>query len=157
MEANELSDRDKILFQETFELFIDTFSWKIIDHDNIWHQSRHTKSSKHRSDSIHSSPRRAEHYQSGRCNWKKELIAQLQSQAYEYLKITKEDDLTANLRVQLEKLNNYTFSDSEWKQFFDKPDSKYQSRYPRKTTTIQEDYIKILKRDDESEKHLFAG
>jgi hypothetical protein len=28
LEANELSDRDKILFQEAFELFIDTFSWK---------------------------------------------------------------------------------------------------------------------------------
>jgi type I restriction enzyme, R subunit len=36
----------------------------------------------------------------------KAFIKQLEAQAYEYLKITKEADLVDNLRVQLEKLNS---------------------------------------------------
>ena len=42
------------------------------------------------------------------------LIAMLQEQAYEYLRIASEADLVANLRVQLEALNGITFSDVEW-------------------------------------------
>lgn len=41
------------------------------------------------------------------------LIRQLQAQAYEYLPITSEADLVANLRTQLEALNRTTFSDAE--------------------------------------------
>ena len=48
------------------------------------------------------------------------FIKQLQSQAYEYLPIHTEQDLINNLRKQLEKLNNYTFEDDEWKTFFNK-------------------------------------
>lgn len=100
------------------------------------------------------SSRRAEHYQSEDA-LEKELIAQLQSQAYEYLKITQESDLTTNLRAQLEKLNNYSFSDSEWRHFFDNQIANTNQGIVEKTTTIQEDYIKILKRDDESEKNIY--
>jgi type I restriction enzyme R subunit len=42
----------------------------------------------------------------------------LQEQAYEYLSISNEDELVANLKVQIEKLNKITFSDSEWEKFF---------------------------------------
>jgi len=38
----------------------------------------------------------------------REFIKQLQSQAYEYVSIKSEADLIANLRRQLEKLNNYS-------------------------------------------------
>ena len=48
----------------------------------------------------------------------KELIKTLTEQGYDYLPIHKEQDLVDNLRVQLQKLNDYTFTDSEWKRFF---------------------------------------
>jgi len=94
-----------------------------------------------------SSPRRAEQYQSEDA-LEKEFISVLQNQAYEYLKITKEDDLKINLRIQLEKLNNYNFSDTEWKHFFETEIANISQGIEEKTTTIQEDYIKILKCDN---------
>lgn len=100
------------------------------------------------------SPRRAENYQSEDA-LEKEFIAQLQTQAYEYLKITKEDDLKANLRKQLEKLNNFQFSDNEWKHFFDAEISNSKQGIEEKTITIQEDYIKILKSDNWTEKNIY--
>ena len=47
-----------------------------------------------------------------------ELIQNLQEQGYEYLQIHNTHDLEDNLRIQLQKLNNYVFSDSEWQRFF---------------------------------------
>jgi len=49
-----------------------------------------------------------------------EFIRLLQTQGYEYLRIHDEASLLANLRKQLELLNNYSFSDAEWKWFFEK-------------------------------------
>ena len=46
------------------------------------------------------------------------LIEQLQRQGYEYAQIHNEEDLIANLRVKLEELNNYHFTDNEWSRFF---------------------------------------
>ncbi len=46
-----------------------------------------------------------------------DLIKQLCAQAYEYADIRHYDGLEANLRVQLEALNSYRFSDEEWKRF----------------------------------------
>ena len=48
----------------------------------------------------------------------RELIQNLQGQGYEYLQIHNAHDLEDNLRIQLQKLNNYVFSDSEWQRFF---------------------------------------
>lgn len=48
----------------------------------------------------------------------RELIQNLQEQGYEYLQIHNVHNLEDNLRIQLQKLNNYTFSDSEWQRFF---------------------------------------
>ena len=47
-----------------------------------------------------------------------EFIKQLTEQGYEYVNIKNENDLIKNLRTQLEKLNNYTFFDNEWNDFF---------------------------------------
>ena len=47
-----------------------------------------------------------------------ELIRDLCSQGYTYLKIDSEKDLIDNLRVQIEKLNDITFTDNEWDRFF---------------------------------------
>lgn len=100
------------------------------------------------------SPRRAEQYQSEDA-LEKEFIKQLEIQAYEYLTIHSEDDLKTNLKIQLEKLNNYHFSDNEWNHFFDSEISNSKQGIEEKTTTIQEDYIKILKCDDWKEKNIY--
>lgn len=47
------------------------------------------------------------------------FIKMLTQQGYQYLKIDSPSALIDNLRHQLEKLNNYSFSDKEWKQFFE--------------------------------------
>jgi len=85
----------------------------------------------------------------------KAFIEQLQAQAYEYLPIKTEEDLKTNLRRQLEKLNNLTFTDAEWEQFFKTEIGNPNHSIEDKTTTIQEDYIKILKRDDGSIKNIY--
>ena len=100
------------------------------------------------------SPRKAEHYQSEDA-LEKEFVAQLQSQAYEYLPIHQEEDLVENLRTQLEKLNKYQFSHAEWESFFDKEIANPSQSIEDKTTTIQEDYIKILKKDDGTSKNIY--
>ena len=48
----------------------------------------------------------------------KAFIEQLQIQAYDYLALTSEAELIANLRRQLEKLNRISFADTEWERFF---------------------------------------
>jgi type I restriction enzyme R subunit len=84
----------------------------------------------------------------------KEFIKQLQSQAYEYLKINREEDLIQNLRKQIERLNKYTFTDMNGTNSLKK---KYliKTKEEEKTTTIQEDYIKILQRDNGSTKNIY--
>jgi len=96
----------------------------------------------------------AEGYQS-EAELEKEFIKQLQTQAYEYLKFTKEEDLVSNLRTQLEKLNNYKFSDNEWTQFFKTEIANSNQSIAEKTTTIQEDYIKILQCDNGIVKNIY--
>ena len=97
---------------------------------------------------------RAEHYQS-EADLEKAFIEQLESQAYEYLPITSEADLVENLRTQLEKLNDYKFSDDEWKQFFESELANQNQNIEEKTATIQEDYIKNLTRDDGTVKNIY--
>lgn len=46
------------------------------------------------------------------------LLRQLVKQGYERLHISTEKELIANLRAQLEKLNDISLSESEWKQLF---------------------------------------
>ena len=97
---------------------------------------------------------RAEHYQSEDA-LEREFIAQLQKQAYEYITIRKEEDLAINIRKQLEKLNQYEFSGVEWKHFFDTEIANPNQNIEEKTTTIQEDYVKILGRDDGTTKNIY--
>lgn len=85
----------------------------------------------------------------------REFIAQLQSQAYEYIKISSEDDLIANLRKQLEKLNDFTFTDLEWDRFFTSEIANPNQNIQEKTATIQEDHIKNLTLDDGSKKNIY--
>ncbi|MES2094645.1 MAG: type I restriction endonuclease subunit R [Actinomycetota bacterium] len=84
----------------------------------------------------------------------RELIRLLQSQAYEYLPITSEAQLVANLRTQLEALNAITFSDAEWAQFFSERVAGANDGIVEKTVRIQEDHVQLLKRDDGSTKNI---
>ncbi|UGS27806.1 type I restriction endonuclease subunit R [Microbacterium resistens] len=84
----------------------------------------------------------------------RELIRLLESQAYEYLPITSEEQLTQNLRAQLEALNHITFSDAEWQNFFENVIAGKNDGIVEKTVRIQEDHVQLLKRDDGSTKNI---
>lgn len=72
------------------------------------------------------------------------FIRQLQEQGYEYLPIADEPALVANLRAQLERLNDFKFTDSEWDLFFRTVLANQNDGIVEKTQTIQSDYVKIL-------------
>lgn len=96
---------------------------------------------------------RAESYQS-EADLEREFIAMLCAQGYEYLPIHTETDLIDNLRRQLEALNNYTFSDSEWTRFFRESLANPNEDIEEKTRKIQEDNVQVLKRDDGTSKNI---
>lgn len=85
----------------------------------------------------------------------KAFIDLLQGQAYEYLTITNETDLLVNLRNQLQLLNKVEFTDSEWDRFFTDSISSANDRMIDKTIRIQEDYIRVLKRDSGETKNIY--
>ena len=85
----------------------------------------------------------------------KEFIKLLQEQGYEYLNITKEEDLIKNLRKQLELLNDITFSDNEWHSFFTNNIANPNSGIVEKTRIIQEDHIQVLKKDDGTSRNIY--
>lgn len=88
----------------------------------------------------------AESFQS-EADLEKEFIRLLGEQGYEYLPIHTEADLVSNLRAQLEKLNHYHFTDSEWEHFFNECIANKNDDIVAKTQKIQDDYIQVLKRD----------
>lgn len=63
--------------------------------------------------------------------------------------------MVENLRRQLEKINDYTFTDNEWERFFTGEIANQNQGIEEKTATIQEDYIKILVRDDGATKNIY--
>ena len=72
----------------------------------------------------------------------RELIQDLRNQGYEYLpSLTTTEKMLANVRVQLQNLNNVKFTDSEWirfcEQFLDRPSDNIID----KTRKIHDDYI----------------
>ncbi|RJR13801.1 type I restriction endonuclease subunit R [Candidatus Parcubacteria bacterium] len=97
---------------------------------------------------------RVAHYQS-EAELERAFIKQLETQAYEYVPITSEADLVLNLRRQLEKLNDFTFTDTEWDRFFTGELANPNQGIEEKTATIQEDHIKNLTRDDGTVKNVY--
>ena len=71
----------------------------------------------------------------------RELIANLVAQGYERADFKTSDELYANLKVQIERLNNITFSDSEWERFLIEYLDAPNEGMIEKTRKIQEDYI----------------
>ena len=61
--------------------------------------------------------KRSDAYQS-EAALEKAFIKMLGEQGYEYKTIHNSESLITNLREQLEKLNDYQFTDSEWERFF---------------------------------------
>ena len=97
--------------------------------------------------------KRSEAYQS-EADLEQEFIRLLCELGYERLTIHKEADLIANLRTQLEKLNNYRFTDDEWKRFWDEVLANTNSGILEKTRLIQEDYVQVLRRDNGESKNI---
>ena len=82
------------------------------------------------------------------------FIKLLTEQGYEYLQFHHETELIANLRNKLEELNNFNFSDDEWKRFFADVIANPNEHIVEKTRKIQEDYVQVLKKDDGSSKNI---
>ena len=97
--------------------------------------------------------RRSDSYQS-EAALEAEFIRMLCSQGYEYITIVDENGLVANLRAQLEILNDVRFSDSEWKRFFSESIASANDGIVEKTNRIQVDNVQILRRDDGSIKNI---
>lgn len=85
----------------------------------------------------------------------REFIKQLQTQGYGHLTINNEAALVANLRTQLELLNDYKFSDIEWSKFFAESIASQNEGIVEKTRKIQTDHVQILKKDDGSTKNIY--
>lgn len=85
----------------------------------------------------------------------KAFIKQLVSQGYEYFKVSNEGSFIDNLRCQLEKLNNFTFTDNEWKRFFNESVANANEGIVEKTRKIQEDHVQVLRLDDGTSKNIY--
>jgi type I restriction enzyme R subunit len=83
------------------------------------------------------------------------LLDLLKEQAYEYLLLRTEAELVANLRTQLEALNQITFSDQEWQRFFNLILANTGQGIVEKTALVQEDHVQVLARDDGSSKNIY--
>lgn len=97
--------------------------------------------------------KRSDSYQS-EAVLEKEFIKMLEEQGYDYLQIHDSDTLINNLRKQLELLNKYNFTDSEWERFFNDNICNNNDGIVEKTRKIQEDNIQVLKRDDGTSKNI---
>ena len=98
--------------------------------------------------------RKATQYQS-EAEMERDLISQLEKQGYEYLSFQTEKELLDNLRRQLERLNDYAFTDREWQSFFADKIANRNYGIVEKTTIVQEDYIQLLTLEDGSVKNIY--
>lgn len=96
---------------------------------------------------------RSDSYQS-EAELERAFIKLLTEQGYEYLQFHHETELIANLRNKLEELNNFNFSDDEWKRFFADIIANPNEHIVEKTRKIQEDYVQVLKKDDGTSKNI---
>lgn len=97
--------------------------------------------------------RKSDSYQSEQA-LENEFIRMLTEQGYDYLEIRDSEALIKNLRTQLEIVNDYKFTDSEWDRFFNDSIANNNDGIVEKTRKIQEDNIQVLKRDDGTSKNI---
>lgn len=84
----------------------------------------------------------------------RDFMNRLIANGYERLVVSSEEDLVNNLRLQIEKLNDYKFSNDEWKRLYDEHISNPNLSIVEKTKTIQKDEVKTIKLDDGSSKNI---
>ena len=82
------------------------------------------------------------------------LISNLISQGYERLFVKSNKDLYKNLKIQLEKLNNISFSSSEWERFLQEYLDCPNEGMVEKTRKIQENHIYDFVFDDGEAKNI---
>ena len=97
---------------------------------------------------------RSDSYQS-EAALEQEFLRLLCAQGYEYLEIHDEAALIANLRRQLEGLNDYAFSDSEWTRFFRDCIAGANDGILEKTRRIQLDHVQVLRQDSGASKNIY--
>ncbi len=97
--------------------------------------------------------RKSDSYQSEQA-LENEFIRMLTEQGYDYLEIHNSESLIKNLRTQLEIVNDYKFTDSEWDRFFNDSIANNNDGIVEKTRKIQEDNIQVLKKDDGTSKNI---
>ena len=97
---------------------------------------------------------RADTYQS-EAALEQEFLHLLTQQGYESLPIHQETDLVDNLRRQLEALNDYTFTDGEWKRFFRESIVGANDGIVEKTRRIQQDHVQVLRQDSGAAKNIY--
>lgn len=84
----------------------------------------------------------------------KAFILRLQGQAYEYLPLHTEQELIANLRLQMEKLNDISFTDAEWKRFYNTILANQNNGIVEKTRLIQEDNVQTFLFDNGESRNI---
>ena len=82
------------------------------------------------------------------------FIKQLTEQGYERVNITKEKDLIANLRQQMNRLNGLTLSDGEWKRLFEQHIASPQMTIEDKTERIQKTEIVNITLDNGNSQNI---
>lgn len=78
----------------------------------------------------------------------KQMIENLISQGYERLVVNSNNELYANLKIQIEKLNNISFSDAEWQRFLIEYLDAPNDGMIEKTKKVQENHIYDFTFDD---------
>lgn len=85
-----------------------------------------------------------------------EFIQDLRNQGYEYLPdLNTPEALLANVRTQLQALNNVEFTDSEWDRYVEEYLDKPSDSLVEKTRKIQDDYIYDFVFDDGHIKNIY--
>ena len=85
-----------------------------------------------------------------------EFIQDLRNQGYEYLPdLNTPEALLANVRVQLQDLNDVVFTDSEWERYVEEYLDKPSDSLVEKTRKIQDDYIYDFVFDDGHIKNIY--
>lgn len=82
------------------------------------------------------------------------FVKQLCRQGYERLVVSSEEELIANLRMQLEALNRMSFSDKEWARLFKGWIAADNDGIVEKTRRIQRDHVYALRMDDGSVRNV---
>ena len=85
-----------------------------------------------------------------------EFIQDLRSQGYEYLPdLNTPEALLANVRTQLQVLNDVEFTDSEWARYVEEYLDKPSDSLVEKTRKIQDDYVYDFIFDDGHIKNIY--